>query len=368
MRRTSRWWTALAAVAVAGTTVAATGGASASSPPGSEPATDGGSPSATLSGDGEAALAELVAAAQEDGSVTVYSSQGLDQLNALADAFKEAYSGIDVEVVRLVDGDIIPRLETEMSTGANGADLAVMAALGWIQAQADTGSFVDASASPQIAGLGAYDAAQYVHPGNFFEVGAAVLTLGWNTDALPDGLTDYTDLLDPSLAGGKIGVIDPAGGPAIVDFWRWVEENYGEDFLAQLAAQEPMIYPSALPIGEALTSGEIFATPYSAPVQLVPAQESGAPVDFTIGPNGAWGARYFGMIPSSAAHPAAAALFADFMLSPLGQELVQGASGSVLPDIPGTLITNDRVRVMDLEGMQPDAVTEYVAKWDALFR
>ena len=57
----------------------------------------------------EAALAELVAAAEEEGSVTIYSSQGLDQLDALAAAFEEAYPGIDVEVVRGTDGDLIPR-------------------------------------------------------------------------------------------------------------------------------------------------------------------------------------------------------------------------------------------------------------------
>ena len=88
---------------------------------------------------------------------------------------------------------------------------------------------------------------------------------------MPDGLTDYPDLLDPSLAGGKIGVPDPAIGPALVDFYLWLEEKFGEEFVADLAAQEPRIYPSSLPIGEALQSGEISAGAFAAPVQLVPA-------------------------------------------------------------------------------------------------
>ena len=49
--------------------------------------------------DAAAALQELVAAAQDEGSVTIYSSQGLDNLNALGEAFEDEY-GIDVEVVR----------------------------------------------------------------------------------------------------------------------------------------------------------------------------------------------------------------------------------------------------------------------------
>ena len=313
-------------------------------------------------------MAELVAAAQEEGSVTIYSGQGLDQLEALAEAFEEEYDDIDVEVVRLNDGDAIPRIETELSTNTAGADLIVNTSIPFLQAHAEAGDFVDPTASPQLAGLGDYDAEQYMHEGNYFEVGAAVLTFAWNTDDVPDGLTDYPDLLDESLSGGRIGVIDPAISPSVVDFYLFLEENFGEQFVVDLAAQEPQIYPSALPIGEALMSGEISAAPYAAPVQLVPAAEDGAPVDYGVSESGAWGARYYGAIPKSGDSPNAAALLADFMVTPLGQELVQGASGSVLPDIPGTLITNDQVRVMDMEAIAPEPAAAYVEKWNELFR
>ena len=317
---------------------------------------------------GDAALDELVAAAQEEGSVTIYSSQGLDQLNALGEAFEEEY-GITVEVVRSVDAEIIPRLETELSTNTSGGDLVVTAAQAFMETHAEAGDFVDPTASPQLAGDGEYDAEAYVHDGNIFEVGAAILTFAWNTDLVPEGLTDYPDLLDPELADGRIGVPDPAIGPALVDFYLWLEEEFGEDFVTDLAGQAPRIYPSALPIGEALQSGEIYAGAFAAPVQLVPAQASGAPVDFGISEAaGAWGARYFGGIPSSSDSPNAAALLADFMVTATGQEIVQGASGSVLPDIPGTLITNDRVRIMDLVATAPEPAAVFVEEWNGLFR
>jgi len=319
-------------------------------------------------GDADAALSELVAAAQEDGACTIYSSQALDNLNNFADAFEAEYPGISVEVVRGTDGDNIPRLETELSTGTAGADLVVMASTGWVAEHAEAGDFVDASASPQISGLGDYDADIYVHDGNYFEVGAALLTFAWNTELVPDGINDMEDLLDPELGGGKLGVIDPAIAPAVVDFWLWMGETFGDDYVEALAAQEPRIYPSALPIGEALTSGEIYATPYAAPVQLVPAAESGAPVDFGISDKGAWGAKYFGFIPRTAAHPACAALLADFMLTATGQELVMGVAGTVIPDVPGSLITNDQVRDQDLEATAPEPAAEYVEQWNSMFR
>lgn len=317
--------------------------------------------------DAEGALEDLVAAAQEEGSVTIYSSQGLDQLNALGKAFEDEY-GITVEVVRAVDSDITPRIETELATNTSGADLVVTAGQLFMEAQAEAGSWVDPTASPQLAGLAEYDADQYMHEGHFFEVGAAVLTFAWNTDDLPDGLSDFEDLLDPALAGGRIAVIDPAIAPVLVDFYLFLEESFGEDYVTDLAAQDPRIYPSALPIGEALTSGEVSAAAYAAPVQLELAAANGAPVAYGISEAGAWGARYFGAIPKSSDSPNAAALLADFMVTAKGQELVQGASGSVIADVPGTLITNDKVRVTDLEATAPEAAAAFVEKWNTLFR
>ena len=318
--------------------------------------------------DADAALQDLVAKAQEDGSCTIYSSQALDNLNSLADAFEKEYPGISVDVVRGTDGDNIPRLETELSTNTAGADLAIVASKGWVVDHAKAGDYVDPTAAPQLAGMGDFDTSAFFHDGNYFEVGAAVLSMGWNTEHVPDGLKDMTDLLDPSLSGGKIGVIDPAIAPAVVDYWLWIEENWGEDFVKQLAAQKPRIYPSTLPIGEALQSGEVYATGYAAPTQLIPAAASGAPVDYSITDKGAWGARFYGFIPKSADDPSCAALLANFILTPDGQHLINGASGTVLEGVPDSLIYVGKVRDMDLAGTAPDAAAAYVAKWNALFR
>jgi iron(III) transport system substrate-binding protein len=309
--------------------------------------------------------AELVAAATEEGKVTVYSSQGLDALNQLAANFEAKYPGIDVEIVRGIDSDLAPKVEIEMQTGQGVADLYVNASLSWVQPHAEMGWFTPVE-GPELTGQGAYDAEQFVHDGDFFEVGSAVLTFAWNTDLYSPGITDYEDLLDPELAG-KLGVIEPTA-PSIVDFYLWLEETFGEEYVEQLAALEPRIYPSALPIGEALAAGEISATPYAAPQTLTPLSEQGAPVEYGISPSGAWGARFFGMVPTSAPNPNAGFLFANYMVTAEGQEVVQATGGSVLPDIPGTLIYNEEVREQDLAKLTPEAVAAYQEKWNSLFR
>ena len=101
-------------------------------------------------------------------------------------------------------------------------------------------------------------------------------------------------------------------------------------------------------MGEAMSSGEIAAGSFVAPIALVPAKAKGAPVDFEMPPPGAWGARYYGMVLKTGPHPNAAQLFANYMVTAKGQELITPSAGSVLPDVPGTLITNDKVRVQDL--------------------
>src|SRR5690242_12188902 len=79
----------------------------------------------------DAGIDALVAAAKKEGSITVYSAQGLDALNNLAAAFEKQYPGIDVKPVRGVDGDLSVKVETEFQTGKGIADMFVTASLPW---------------------------------------------------------------------------------------------------------------------------------------------------------------------------------------------------------------------------------------------
>jgi iron(III) transport system substrate-binding protein len=314
----------------------------------------------------ESTLAELTAAAEAEGSVTVYSSQGQDNLNALAAAFEAEYPGVNVEIVRDVDSTAIARVETERSTGSVTGDFVVSAAPAWVTEKAAEGWFLEPT-GPQITCETDYDTAAYLHEGGVFEVSSVVFTYAWNTDLHPDGIDSYEGLLDPALSGGKIGVVDPAIAPVLVDFYHWLGDSFGDTYLQDLAAQEPRIYPGAQANQEAVISGEVLASAYVAPVPaLIQAIEDGAPVDYGI-PDEAWGAKFYGTIIDGAPHPNAAQLFANFMITPAGQELIH-SGGTVLPDIEGALLTNDQVRDIDLESQQPDQVAAYMEEWNALFR
>ena len=323
------------------------------------PTTASSSQPATNDGEWDA----VVAAAGEEGSVTIYSAQPLDPLNAMVDRFEQAYPDINVDIARLTDGDLGAKIEVEKQSGQYLADMWVTSSQTLIEPKAAEGGWMVPPTGPGFNAEGYLP--EYLHDGGPFEVGAALLTFGWNTAQYPSGLEDYTGLLDPELAGGRIAVIDANCCPAAVDFYLYLEETYGVDFVEQLAAQEPLIYPSALPIGEALGSGEVAAAAFTLP--LTTQMAAGAPVDFGLAET-TWGTRFLGALVDGAPHPNAAQVLANFMVSADAQEVLAKDQSAVLPDIPGALTTNDRVRVQDPTALTPEKVAEYQAHWNKMFK
>ena len=302
----------------------------------------------------------IVEAANEEGRVTLYTAQALDQGNNLKAAFEAEYPEITVDVVRDISSNLIPKLEAERQTGNGIADVYVSADTAWWQTNAADGHII-----PMVgANFDApeYDRAELVHDDTYFEVSAIVFGYGWNTELAPDGLSDMTDVLDPQYEG-MVGVVEPSL-EALVDFYKYLEEQYGEEFVEALAAQSPRIYPGAGPMAEALAAGEIAVSTYLAPRNDL--TDAGAPIEWTI-PETAWGARFYAGIVDSSPNPNAAQLLTNFMVSQAGQEsLVFNESVAVLPGIAGTGAEISDIR--RAPSYTPEEVTEYQDKWRSLFQ
>ncbi|MDR6174668.1 iron(III) transport system substrate-binding protein [Nocardioides zeae] len=297
----------------------------------------------------------VVSAAEDEGAVTIYSSQGSAQLEDLAAGFEEEY-GIDVEIVRDLDSNLAPRFDTEIRTGSPTVDVFVSSTETIQQQYSDQGAF-----EKPIAPV--FDDIDVMRDDYYFDVDATVITFAWNTDEYSGTIESYEDLLDPALKG-KIGVPEPTV-PAFVDFYLYLERLYGEDFSERLAAQEPKIYPGALPAAQALSSGEIAAAAYVEP--QVDEQEAGAPVDWGFEQE-QWSAMFYGAIAKDSPHPNAAQLLVDYMLSVEGQSRIARKAASIRPDVPGTVGTTETVHRLDTSEVTPEVVAEFQAKWNGLFR
>lgn len=303
----------------------------------------------------------IVEAAEQEGKVTFYTAQGLDQANQLKEAFEAEYPEITLDIVRDISSNLIPKIEAERQTGRGIADVYVSADTVWWADNSAAGELVPVAGPNFEADEFADD---LLHDdGNYFEPSAVVFGFGWNTDLVPDGLTTLTDVLAPEFAGGKIGVVEPSL-EALVDFYKYLEELYGEEFVEQLAAQQPRIYPGSGPMREALAAGEIAVSTYTSP--LVDLQAAGAPVDYVI-PETAWGARFFGGVLGTAPHPNAAQVLTNFIVSRAGQEsLVWSRSVAVLPDIPGAGAPITAIR--RAQSYTPEEITAYQDHWRSLFQ
>ncbi len=344
----------------AATTTAAASASDATTAATTQESTPAAGSSAGSSAASSAEWDAVVAAAKDEGKVTFYTAQGLDQANQVKAAFEQAYPEITVDVIRDISSNLIPKIEAERQTGNGIGDVYVSADTAWWATTAHDGHII-----PMIGPAfddPAYDRAELVHDDTYFEVSAVVFGYGWNTDKVPDGLKGMEDVLDPKYEG-KVGVVEPSL-EALVDFYKYLEETYGKDFVTKLAAQHPRIYPGAMPLREALGAGEVDVSTYSGPMTDMTAK--GAPVAWAI-PEKAWGARFYGGVLDSAPNPNAAQLFADFLVTRDGQVAnVWNESVAVLPDIPGTGAEITAIR--RAPSYTPEEVTAYQDEWRKLFQ
>jgi iron(III) transport system substrate-binding protein len=144
----------------------------------------------------------------------------------------------------------------------------------------------------------------------------------------------YEDLLQPQLKG-LIGISDPRIAAVILQRVTHESEVLGVDYMPKLAALTPRIYEALGAQVQAVASGDLAVgmTVYSA--ALVEAIKAGAPIEGVYPIPEAY--IYFQGIPKTAAHPAAAQVLQDWLLSKAGQQAQHewGYTGSVLPDIKG---------------------------------
>ena len=312
-----------------------------------------------------AAWDEVVAAAEEEGKVVLYSVMVPDVNDRLVAAFSEAYPNIEIELLRVMANELDSMLDAEESTGSDGADVVANVNYPWALDAAKAGRLAD-FVGPEATGPN-WDGTDYLIDNKIQYSTFANLGLAWNTDAFPDGgPTSFEDLLDPAYGGGKIGLTDPVA-PVVADFYATLQDLQGDDFLEQLAAQEPVFFPSAVPLEQALAAGEITVAGYATNQGITTAAADGAPVEFAS-PEGAWVPPIMSYIPAWSARPNAAQVLIDFMASPDGQAILAEGSFSPVPDVPTAFGSIEDVTVADVaRTVEPGWYEEYYATFNGIF-
>jgi iron(III) transport system substrate-binding protein len=305
-----------------------------------------------------AALAQdpsLVERAKKEGAVVLYTSLAPTESKPLAEAFEKKY-GIRVELWRALSDKVVQRVVTEAQAKRHSVD--VVETNGPEMEMLAREKLLAEIRSPHVADLPA--AAIPPHrlwmPDrmNFFVV-------GYNTQKVrrADLPATYEGFTDPRWKG-LIGLeaTDAEWMATLIKTWG---AEKGHDYFRRLAAMKPDVRKGHVLLAELVAAGEVAVglTMYNSNIESL--KKKGAPIDFVPIPPVAARPQGIGVM-KNAPHPNAAALFADFVLSPEGQHLFES-----MGRVPASTRVKSALNDFPFILIEPATVLEEAPKWEKLW-
>jgi len=264
-----------------------------------------------------AADAEAAAGTTDPATITLYTSEPQEKIDAVVAAFNEEHPEITVEVFRAGTGDLTARIESERTSGEVQADVLLAA---------DAATFEGYKDADLLAPYSPADAdainPDVVDPDGFY-VGTRIIptVIAYNTTMVDSPPTSWQDLTDPQYAG-KITMPNPdVSGAAAYNAAVWFgTPELGEPWLEELAANEPVIAESNGPVSQAVASG---TQPVGVVVDYLVRDlaAAGSPIAVSYPSEGVPFVAQPAGIFADSDEPEASAAFIDFLVSEAGQTL-----------------------------------------------
>jgi iron(III) transport system substrate-binding protein len=258
--------------------------------------------------------AKLLAKARQEGSVVLYTSLATLESMPLAKAFEKKY-GIKVELWRAVSEKVVQKAVTEARAKRFTVD--VIETNGPEMEMITREKLFSEFHSPYLADLPPMAIPahrQWISDRtNFFVV--AYNTNKVKREELPK---EYAGFLDPKWQG-RIG-LEATDTEWMATLVKKLGNAPGMNFFTKLSQMAPDMRKGHILLTELVAAGEVpvALTVYSSEVESL--KRRGGPIDWV--PVQPVVARPQGIgVTKNAPHPNAALLFADFVLSPEGQEL-----------------------------------------------
>ncbi len=299
----------------------------------------------------------LVMEGKKEGKVVLYGEVGPIFKSKVSDAVKKKF-GIEVEAVVGKAPEVANKYLTERAANLNIADILITGQTTTLALLKPKKVLISPKPNlllPEVVDSRVWP--QGVLP--FLDKDQLVLRLvaGFmtyvtiNKELVREGdVTSYADLLNPKWKG-KINMLDPSfpgNGGAWVNFLMTaMGREGGEKYLRQLAAQKPMVTRDARMQGETVARGK-YAIGTGSTIQVI--QDlitAGTPIAWARMKEGGsmLSGAFVAALPDRPAHPAAAAVLLNFLLSREGQQIASEAIGlpPVRRDIPISPALEDSV-------------------------
>jgi ABC-type Fe3+ transport system substrate-binding protein len=269
---------------------------------------------------------ELVAEAQEGGTVLWYESSQAEQAAQIIDAFNESYPDIVVEHVRVTGGNGLgATIIQEAQAGAETASLAT----GGVS---HLGALLERDLLAEVP-EGANIDERLMQGDHLVNTAASVYVAVWNTDAVAEGdePTSWEDFLEDQWQG-RIGTWVISAG------FSNLAAEYGEEetraLVEQFAAQEPLLYRSTYPLAQQVAAGEVDVAMGIYHTAQPPIQ-AGAPIEVgALDPtpmNTIWSG-----IVNAGDNQAGAAVLMSWLVSPEGAIAYENATNRGNAIVEGT--------------------------------
>jgi iron(III) transport system substrate-binding protein len=297
----------------------------------------------------------LAATARQEGTLTLYTSMATTESGPLAAAFERKY-GVKVQLWRALSENVLQRALAEARSGRRGMDVVETnapeveaLAREQVVAQFDT---------PYLADLPAW-----AIPAHRRWLGdrANLWVTGYNTgkfrrEDLPATLEGFAEqqwkgrlALEATDSDWMYGVI------------AFMGEDRGIEFFRELAALKPEMRKGHVLVAQLIAAGELSVCPtiYSGNADSIKAK--GGPIDW-LAVEPLVGRPQAMALAKNAPHPHAALLFADFLLSPDGQKLMNELGRNPSSRRETTLLDRYRHSMID-----PIRWLEQAPKWEKLW-
>jgi iron(III) transport system substrate-binding protein len=301
----------------------------------------------------------LVSGAKQEGVVSIYTSMQLPDSLPLTQAFERKF-GLKVSLWRASGEKVVQRALAEARAGRFDADVVETdgAQMEILYREKQLAPFH----SPSLKDIPPKIVPSHRH---YVPTRLSLYVLVYNTKLVPSGEApkSYEDLLNPKWAG-RIGLeaADVAWFAAVA---KAMGGEKGLAYFAKLAAARPEIRGGHTLLAELVASGEILMAPDAHIQGVERLKKRGAPVEWKpLQP--AFGQPSSVGVTRRAPHPHAALLFADFILSREGQEIIKSRNR-----VPSSRAVDSPLNNFDYALVDPvivlDEWEQWERRWSALF-
>jgi iron(III) transport system substrate-binding protein len=284
-------------------------------------------------------------------TITLYTSEPQEKADALVAAFNEVHPGITVEVFRAGTGDLTARIASEQESGGVQADVLLAA---------DANTFENYAADDLLLEYTPADVEalnpDVVDPEGYY-VGTRIIptVIAYNTTMIDTPPASWAELTDPEYADQIVMPNPDVSGAAAYNAAVWYNESsLGEQWLTDLAANNPVIAESNGPVSQAVATG-------TQPIGIVvdylvrELEAQGSPIAVAYPEEGVPYVSQPAGIFADTDEAEASQAFVDFLVSAEGQQLA--VEQSYLP-VRGDVGTPEGAPSMDeIEILSPDLET-----------